>query len=187
MKFDVRELESVLEKLEKMFNSWNLTINDWVLVDEFAYNLQGYDVIGEEVKTKHIDVLVNKNKWPFKTKESMRTMFWKDEKSYNQYKEFMRETGYKLDILFCDVDDEQEVKTNFILHTLPNSRKIRIKKALEMTSGMYKYTLGRYSEKDVGEKKIKEWKEKYKIILRAAMEKNNTELVKVCKKLIGKM
>lgn len=62
------EINQALIRIEEMFASWGLDSNSWVVVDEMAYVLQGYGVVAEEMKRRHLDVYVDVTKLLWKPK-----------------------------------------------------------------------------------------------------------------------
>jgi len=170
-------LQKALEKLSSSFNKWGLATKDYVLVDEFAYVLQGYEVKANEVESGHIDVYVNPDVLPWKDKGERSIIPPKDSIYMNGWVDFMQETGYSLDMLRATPAIFQIPTVNF---TLPNGSEIKLMRAFEMTEAFVQQTLMHYSLEDVGKEKIIEWINKLKIIKSAAEKKNDKKLAEFC-------
>lgn len=177
------EIEEALINLEKMYQGWGLKSKDWVIVDEMAYVLQGYPVIGEEMKTRHLDTYVDGNKLPWTPKAERSTIPPINSQYMNQYSEFMQRTGFGLDMLVAVPGVLEEKSVNY---QLPYRRKVRLMEARAMTRQFFKQTLMRYSIKDVGPEKIKEWVDKLGLIRKAAFHREDTQLADDCQKMLAK-
>jgi hypothetical protein len=171
-------LEDALDKLVGLFADWNLNKEDYVLVDEFAYLLQGYEVRGTEVESGHLDVYVNPKKLPWKDKKERSIIPPKDSSEIVSWASYMEKTGYGLDMLRAKGNILQTPTLDYVL---PSGKSIRLMKAYEMTEAFVEQTLMYYSLKDVGEEKIREWITKLKLIQKAAEKKNDSKTVKFCK------
>ncbi|MDP3994789.1 MAG: hypothetical protein Q8P91_03080 [bacterium] len=170
-------LTETLEKLDALFKSWGLSNKDFVLVDEFAYVLQGYEISGPEVESGHIDVYTNPDSLPWLVKKERSIIPPKDSEFMNDWTMFMQETGYGLDMLRADPEI-------FNIHTidfrLPNGKFIELMRAFEMTNAFVRQTLMHYSLEDVGKEKISEWLSKLDLIRKAAIKKGDTKLAGFC-------
>jgi hypothetical protein len=170
-------LLKTLEELWSLFNKWGLSIKDYVLVDEFAYVLQDYDVKATEVETGHIDVYVNSSILPWKDKGERSIIPPKDSIYMDNWITFMQETGYSLDMLRA-IPEILRIPTVDL--TLPNGKKIRLMRAFEMTEAFIQQTLMYYSLEDVDKEKIIEWMNKLEIIKSVAEKKNDEKLAEFC-------
>lgn len=167
-------LEKLIPLLEK---GWGLNSKDYVLVDEFSYVLQGYDVKATEIESGHLDLYVNPLKLPWEDRTE-RSIVPPTKGGYmDEWSNFMQETGYSLDMLRAKPEILQ-IPT--IDYKLPNGTQIRLMRVFEMTEAFVEQTLMHYSIEDVGEDKIKEWLNKLEIIKEAAEKKKDTKLSKFC-------
>jgi len=166
-----------LEKLYSLFSGWGLRSEDFVLVDEFAYLLQGYEVVATEVANKHLDVYVNPQQLSWKDKGERSIIPPRDSREMDDWIDFMQETGYSLDILRAKGGILQIPSVDY---PLPSGSSIRLMKVYEMTETFVEQTLMHYSLSDVGEEKIKEWLAKLNLIQKAAKKKNDEKTAKLC-------
>lgn len=151
-------IDVALEKLYSLLMmSWGLAGNNFVVVDEYAYMLQGYDVRGPEVKTGHLDVYVDPRSVPWLDKGERSIIPPKDGSYMDQWENFMEETGYGLDLLRAS---PEILVVPVVKHVLPSGNKIRLMRAFEMTNLFVQQTIMRYSLEDVGEEKVREWMSK---------------------------
>lgn len=176
-KLQGQSLIETLEKLHELFESWGLNENDFMLVDEFAYLLQGYEVKGPEVKSNHIDVYINPNSLPWIVKEERSIIPPKNSEYMEKWISFMQETGYSLDMLKAS---QEILRAPSVKYKLPNDRYIRLMRAFEMTEAFVQQTIMHYSLEDVGKEKIKEWFDKLKLIKKAANQKDDVVLTQLC-------
>lgn len=170
-------INTALEKLVFLFGKWGLDNKDYVLVDEFAYVLQGYDVKATEVKSGHLDVYVNPLKLPWEDKKE-RSIIPPIKGGYmDEWADFMKETGYNLDMLRAKPEILQIPTTE---HSLSNEKKFRLMLVFEMTKAFVQQTIMHYSLNDVGEDKIREWVDKLGIIKEAAEKNKDKRLSEFC-------
>jgi len=174
-------IKDVLEKVYKLYVGWGLIRDNWVLVDEYAFLLQGYDVKANEVRTRHIDTLIEKESWPWHVYNGFRGIPPIDSKAWREYEEFRKETGHELDFL---IGDEEMVRRPRTIYKLPNGKEIWVMKPLEMVKLLYQYALKRLSKIDVGKEKLNEWWEKVKIIKIAAIKKGDEILAEYCRNIL---
>ncbi len=170
-------IESALNKLHTLFHGWGLATNDYVLVDEFAFVLQGYDVYGTEIEEGHLDVLVNPLSLPWKHSKERSAIPPKFSKWLDEYSSYMSETKYGLDILARKPDF---LKLPTEAYSLPSGNIIRLMKPYEMTGLWIDQTLMRYSLEDVGIDKIRQWFNKLGLIKEAAIKKDDKKLEELC-------
>ena len=178
------EIEQALVDLQEMFNKWGLTSDDYVLVDEIAYVLQGYEVIGEEMKTRHLDTYININKLPWQTSKERSIIPPADSNFFEDYCMFMETTGFGLDML-ATASDDSIFQQPMINYELPNNKTIRLMEASAMTRQFWQKTLMHYSLEDVGSDKVKEWLAKLELIGGVALKKGETQLTTDCQEMLG--
>ena len=169
-------IKGALVKLKKLLQSWGLSEEDYVLVDEFAYLLQGYNLEGPEIKNNHLDLYVFPDNLPWKVRPERSTFPPFDSKYSRQYEEFMKDIGFALDLL---VADALILDSDRIHYKLPNSETFPLMELVDMTEQFVHHTLLHYSLEDVGEDKIKEWYKKLRKIQSLAREKQNKKLIDV--------
>ena len=172
---------SALDKLYILFQGWALTSNDYVLVDEFAFVLQGYEVYGKEIEDGHLDVLVNSSSLPWEHSKERSVIPPKSSRWLDEYSSYMTETKYGLDMLASKPDF---LKLPTEIYYLPSGNSIRLMKPYEMTELWINQTLMRDSLKDVDIDKIKEWFNKLNLIKEAALKKDDKELEELSSKKI---
>jgi len=170
-------INRTLDKLLSLLEKWDVGEKNCVLVDEFAYVLQGYDVRGPEVKSGHLDLYVNPKVLPWKDKGERSIIPPKDSSYMDDWADFMQETKHGLDMLRAEPEILQIPTVNY---KLPSGKTIRLMRAFEMTKAFVKQTIMHYSLEDVGEDKIREWIDKLELIKEAARKKENTRLVEYC-------
>lgn len=171
-------LVKALETLHNLFNKWGVQAKGYILVDEFAYLLQGYEVIATEVESGHLDVYADPQQLPWKDKGERSIIPPKDSRQMEDWVNFMQRTGFSLDILRAKPEILERPSVNY---PLPSGGFIRLMKAYEMTEAFVEQTLMHYSLSDVGKEKIKEWVDKLKLIQEAAEKKNDEKTAKFCK------
>lgn len=177
-----RDRVNLNEALEELYSllvmNWTLATNNFVIVDEYAYVLQGYDVQGPEVETGHIDVYVDPSRFPWPDKGERSIIPPKDSSYMDQWENFMEETGYGLDLLRAS---PEILVVPVVEHVLPSGNMVRLMRAFEMTNLFVQQTIMRYSLEDVGEEKVREWMGKLSLIRDAAIKRADEKLVELCK------
>jgi len=119
------ELKRVLVELEKLLQNWRINTSGWILVSQYAYRLLGYDV---KLRKGHLNVLVRKNKIPWKIKEGIEIHPPRKTKYRAEFEKFIDKTGFDFDINLA-TDKEFTAKEGFyVLYKLPNSTEIRVQK-----------------------------------------------------------
>lgn len=178
------EIEQALISLEAMYTRWELAPNDWVVVDEIAYVLQGYGVIAEEMETRHLDSYVDVTKLPWEPSKERSVIPPAKSTYFDDYCQFMEETGFGLDMLATTPDDTI-LQQPMIDYELPNGKKVQLMEATAMTRQFWEKTLMHYSLKDVGVEKVEEWLAKLDLIKRVAIEKGEVEMAKECQEMLA--
>lgn len=170
-------IDQALRKMLELFDSWGLKTKDWVLVDEFAYRLQGYDVAGPEVKQRHIDVYVNPQACPWPEKKERSIIPPLSGGYFDQWNGYMEQTGYGLDMLRAD-----PAFLNFpkVEYTLTDGRSVQLMRSKEMTKLFVEQTIMKYNLTEVDGKKMMEWINKLKLIRQAALLKGDVDLADFC-------
>lgn len=171
-------VDVTLDQLHKLFTSkWKIMETAYVLVDELAYVLQGYHVQGPEMKNGHIDVYVDPTFVPWPDKRERSIIPPKDSKYMEEWIDFMRKTGYGLDILRAN---PEFLELPVVQYTLLDGGNIHLMRAYEMTILFVEQTIMHYSLDDVGVDKIKEWLNKLVLIKDAAVKKGDQKLITLC-------
>lgn len=178
------EIEQALVSLEDMYAKWRLGPSDWVVVDEIAYVLQEYEVVAEEMKTRHLDIYVDITKLPWEPSKERSIIPPTKSTFFDDYCQFMEETGFGLDMLATTPDDAI-LQQPMVEYKLPNGKKVQLMEAAAMTRQFWEKTLMHYSLKDVGVDKVKEWLAKLDLIKRLAFEKGKAELAEECQKMLA--
>lgn len=171
-------LTEALQEIYNLFNRWGLSTKDYVLVDEFAYLLQEYDVKATEVESGHLDVYVNPVPLPWKVKEERSVIPPKDSIYMDDWLTFMQKTGYSLDMLRAK---PEILKIPSVSYAVLNGNSIQIMRAYEMTEAFVQQTLMHYSLEEVGKEKILEWMDKLEMIRKVAEKKKDSRLARLCK------
>jgi len=179
------EIEQTLVKLEEMFSDWGLNSKDWVVVDEMAYVLQGYEVMAEEMKTRHLDAYVDVTKLPWEPSKERSVIPPVSSKFFENFCEFMETTGFGLDMLATTPEDTI-LNQPMVNYELPNGKKIQLMEVGAMTEQFWQKTLMHYSLEEVGPEKVKEWFEKLKLIRQVALRKRDTQMAEDCQKMLNK-
>ena len=176
-----REIETALIKVSKIFRRWGPTNQDWVVVDEIAYFLQGYEVMGKEMQTRHLDIYVDTEKLPWHPSVERSIIPPPNSRFFEKYTEFMKDSGFGLDMLKkAPGIFEQPV----VLYKLKNGNEVQLMEVGAMTRQFWEKTLMHYSLEDVGEEKVREWLDKLKLIRTAAIKRENRILADDCSRMI---
>lgn len=170
-------LDQALDKMLGLFDRWGLKAKDWVMVDEFAYRLQGYDVSGPEVEEGHIDVYLNPTAcpWPVKAERSIIPPLAGG--FTDQWISFMEQTGYGLDLLRAKPEFLSLPRKTF---QLSDGKLVQLMRAKEMTTLFVEQTIMHYGLQEVDEQKIKQWINKLLVIRDAALKRGDAPLAKFC-------
>jgi len=179
------EIEQALTKLEKMFSNWELDSKNWVIVDEMAYVLQGYEVMAEEMKTRHLDAYVDVTKLPWEPRKERSFIPPVTSNFYKNYCDFMETTGFGLDMLTTTPEDTI-LSQSMVNYELPNGKKIQLMEAKAMTKQFWEKTLMHYSLEEVGPEKVKEWLDKLELIRKVALKKRDTQMAEDCQMMLDK-
>lgn len=172
-------LHDALSQMLDLFEKWKLAPHDWVMVDEFAFQLQGYDVRGNEVKTGHVDVYVNPGACPWPDKHERSIIPPVADGFFDQWSNFMNRTGYGLDLLRAQKSEFLDLPR--VGYRLDNDRMVQVMRAAEMTRLFVEQTIMRYSLQEVSTEKMREWIAKLSIIGEAAKKKGDVPLEQLCK------
>jgi len=176
-------IEAALVKLHSLLTTtWKIPQNQYVLVDELAYNLQGYKIKGPEMKGGHIDVYVNPVTIPWPDKGERSIIPPKDSQQMKDWTNFMTSTGYGLDML--------RAKPEFLIiptvnYKLQGDLAINLMRAFEMTKLFVEQTIMYYSLDDVGPDKMREWINKLGLIKEAALKMDDKALAEFCDEKIS--
>lgn len=175
-------LDVALTKLYSLLlETWGIPPMDYVLVDEFAYLLQGYKVQGTEIESGHIDAYVNPESIPWPDSGERSLIPPRNSDYMKQWASFMEDTGYGLDLLRARPD---VLTVPTVDYPLPNGKCIRLMRAYEMTEQFAIRTLMHYSLSDVGTDKVREWHNKLQLIQGAALENSDDRLIELCTRLL---
>lgn len=164
-----------------LVDKWKLQPKDFVLVDEFAYVLQGYNVRSTEVKSGHLDVYVKPEALPWKASNERSLIPPRGSEYLSQYSDFMEINGYGLDLL----SGKPEIfKTPTVNYTLSGDRTLKLMRVQEMTDQFAQQTIMHYSLEDVGAEKIHQWYNKLLLIREVAEQKHDQNLMSICNRWI---
>jgi phosphohistidine swiveling domain-containing protein len=178
-------LKRALEKLKELFGKWGLSEDDWVLIADYAFRLQGYNV---KVREGHLNVMINEEKLPWKVSLKTKTISIfppKNSKEAKQYEEWMKTTKFDTDLIPVSSKEMKEILRNSILYTLPNGEKIRVMKPLAMLKKMEEH-LKHCTEEEAGKEKGAYLLEHVEDCRRAAIEKGDEKLTKECERILAK-
>jgi hypothetical protein len=167
-----------LERISKLYHSWNLSYNDWVLMSDWALYFNGYVV----ERRNHFNTPVNRAKLPWKPREDYQTIPPINSKEYKEYIQVMKETGFQLHIAvfpWGEITQENILKYSFI-HELPNKEKIRIF-TVEGEVWVMTHTFERWKD-EVGREKRLKWIREIKNIKEIAKRKNDRRVLEICNK-----
>ncbi|MBU1133253.1 hypothetical protein KKG08_03205 [Patescibacteria group bacterium] len=178
------DINKALLKLHSLLEGWGLDEKDYVLVDEFAYFLQDYNLEGPEIKLKHLDLYVVGEKLPWDIKDERSTIPPNNTPYMRNYEYFMRGTGYSLDLL---VANPTIMGSKKVMYKLTDEISFPLMETEAMTQQFVDHTLLHYSLEDVGEHKIKEWFSKLTKLNQLAKDRNDKKLIKLSEELILKV
>lgn len=180
------KIERALEKLEELLRGWGLSTDDWVFTGEYAWRLQDYKF---KPRKGHLDVLVDREKLPWKIEESDATAIPpKDSREVKQLKEFIKKTKFGPHFLPLPIGKvkwqtiERMVRQSQ-LYALPNRRKIRIHKVSELVKDRAYILLG-IGIQTWDKPKIKRWLEDFNRFKRFAKKKNDEKTIKICERVL---
>lgn len=117
------KIEGALEKLEELLGDWGLDKNDWILIAQYAYRLLGYDV---KVREGHLNILANKTKLLWEVKEGLEAHPRVGTSAYEQHQQFMKKTGFEVDINPLSPHILKERLKESVSYTLPNKKQINV-------------------------------------------------------------
>lgn len=117
------KIEEVLENLVVLLNGWGISLEDWILVSQYAYRLLGYEV---KVREGHLNILIDRGKIPWEVGEALETHPPENTKESEQFQQFVEITGFEFDISPVAPKDFKEKIKNTVLYSLPNGTKIRV-------------------------------------------------------------
>lgn len=179
------KLEKVLEKLEELLRKWGLNFNDWVLTSECAWKLQDYKL---KQRKGHIDIYVDRNKWPWKTEPMDISCFpLPCSKEFFQLKEFMEKTKFSPHFLPVPIKLKYnpigELRRDSKIYILSNGRKIRIHDVYKDFEIRAKTLLG----DDISTWKretLERWLKNFLKIKRITKRENDKAMLRICEKAI---
>lgn len=108
-----------------MYTKWGLAPNNWIIVDEIAYVLQGYEVIAEKMKTRHLDSCVDVAKLSWEPSKERSVIPPAESTHFDHYCQLMEETGFRLDMLVTTPDDTI-LQQPMVEYELPNGRRVQL-------------------------------------------------------------
>lgn len=179
------KLEFSLGILKRMYEGWGLGLRDWVVVDEFAYVLQGYEVLGEEVRSCHLDTYVNVAKLVWTASGERSVVPPRGSVYLEGYCNFMTRTGYGLDILATSLNDSILCQP-MVDYLLSDGGAVQLMEVKVMTEQFWQKTLMHYQKSDVGPEKVREWIAKLGLIERAALRKEDEQLAERCRDMLAR-
>jgi phosphohistidine swiveling domain-containing protein len=182
------KLEKVLEKLEELLRGWGLTYKDWVLTGERAWALQSYKI---SARKAHIDIFVNRKKWPWKTQpEDISTFPSPKSIQFLQLKEFIVKTKFSPHFLPVPLKLKyhpiEELRKNSKFYILANKKKIRIHKISEDFKDRIK-TLLKEDLSNWKEETVKRWFKNFEQVKRIAERKKDREMIKILNQGLEKL
>lgn len=171
-------IRAALSKLNSLLTrAWKVPQDQFVMVDELAYNLQGYQVNGPEMESGHIDIYVNPASIPWPDKGERSIIPPKNSVQMDEWTDFMITTGYGLDMLRAK---PEFFKIPTVSFKTGDGGTISLMRAFEMTNLFIEQTIMHYSLEDVGKDKMKEWISKLSLIEKAALNRGDPKLAKFC-------
>lgn len=121
----MKKINGVLEELEKLLQSWEISPTDWILVSQYAYKLLGYRV---KLRYGHFNILVRRIKIPWKIEEGVEIHPPHGSIYRKNFEEFIATTGFDFDINLASEKDYEAKEGKYVLYELPNGIKIRVQK-----------------------------------------------------------
>jgi phosphohistidine swiveling domain-containing protein len=182
------KLEKVLEKLDGLLEGWGIKEADWFLGAEYAWKLQGYDLI---LRKGHLDIYINRKKWPWKTEpKDISCLPPPKSKEFQELKKFMKETKFAPHFIPCPMKMEyhplDELRKNSKLYPLPNGKKIRIYKISadfqDRLNTLLKENLSTWKRETV-----ERWFKYFPGIKEIAKKKKDKVMLEICKTALKRL
>lgn len=178
------KLTRVLEKLEKLFRKWNLGLDDWILIANYANWLDGYRV---KLRKGHFNTFININKLPWQAKkEGFEISPLKKSKELKEYEKWMQETGFDTGLApLTQREIRKTVRTgDTFIYILPNGQKIRVMNFIGNLKSFDEHLA--YAAKYGGRKRMKRLLGDLKSQIEATKERGNKVGKKYCQKILKK-
>lgn len=177
------KLEKVLEKLEELFRKWGLSTEDWMLIANYAFKLQGYRV---KLREGHFNVIVNEDKLWWKT--SPNEVFPpKNSKEFRELKKWMKITGFSSDLIPQNSDWFKRIEEgNTIFYALPNGKNIRLITLCGELKEVLDLILAQCTKKGLGVEKGRFMYKTIENFKKAAKEKKDRKAIKEAERLLEK-
>jgi len=119
----IMKLEKVIEKLEELLRKWGLKRDQWILIANYAFKLQGYE---SKLRKGHLITMVNREKLPWKVKEGLEVFPPKGSVWEKDFIKWMKQTGFETDLMVYSDREIKKYLNNSILYKLPNKKLVRL-------------------------------------------------------------
>lgn len=180
-KQDIMWLESTLEKLSVMLLKWGLSNNDWCLVGEYAWQINGYDV---ELRENHLDIFIKSKKLPWRVPEGAEsTIPPQDTQEMKEFMKFMVDTKADPHFLPLPLGPvlPEEITRGSYLYPLSGINKIRIYKPIAELEGRNRILQHDPIVTAWDKDKLERWIEFHGEIRRiACRQKDSGEIMRAC-------
>jgi|TARA_Y100000034_G_C6764669_1_gene340829 hypothetical protein len=171
----------ILKEIAAMLEKWGITTDDWVLVGDFAYVLNGYNLSSRKVSSKHFDVIIGKSKWPWLREHHLETEWRKvippRGEALEEYELLMSEENMSLDltVVFSNL-----VNWSHALKTV-GSRKIRVLTSLANVKMFFEEVIQKACKLGFDEHKRNQWNSEFRAIFDAAAVAGDLAVASYCK------
>lgn len=176
------KVEKVLVNLEKLLSKWGISNSNWIFAAQYAERLLGYDI---KVREGHLNILVNRTRIPWEFGEDLETYPPADTKYYQQYKNFMNQTGFEFDIVPVSPREFQKKIKKTVSYPISSSEKILVQTPWGGLDEL-DYILSKCNREGWGEEKGFRVYPHLGDIRKAALKKGEKELVDAYEKLATK-
>lgn len=177
------KIEKVLGELEKLFEEWGLSTDDWVLTGPYAFRLQEYKV---KPRKGHLNTLINKDKLWWKS-HGIDAFPPRDSKELKQFKKWMKTTGFDTDLIPKTSKEMVNIKRNYsLLHTLPNGRTIRLATMEGELKEFEEFVLPQCTSEGLGIEKGKYMLDVVRRFKKAAQSKGDFAAVNLARRILKK-
>ena len=178
------KLTRVLEKLEELFRKWNLGLDDWILIANYADWLNDYKV---KLRKGHFNTFININKLPWRAKkEGFEISPLKKSKELKEYEKWIQETEFDTGLApLTQHEIRKTVKAgDTFIYVLPNGQKIRVMNFIGNLKSLDEHLA--YAAKYGGKKRMKRLLGYLKGQMKAAGKKGDKVGKKHCQKILRK-
>lgn len=180
-------IEKALKELAKLFEKWDLSLDNWCVIGEWAFILQGWNI---PERKNILDVYVDRDKLPWPVKRERQAVPPKNSTELEDWIDFTEKTGFGLDIVPIpesptDPRSRTSIKRGSVVYQLPDGNKLRVNTPLAEVE-IHRWLFKQYTAEDVGEENIKRWWEYIENIKQTAMKKEDKKVLEACDKLLEK-